>query len=122
MFGVRVEKAGFIRSGLSSLSVRYVTAFTHFAANKSTVRSGASVTLGGTLASNGKGFSGSSVRLYSQTKGSKVWVAGAGVTTNSAGRFSLQIKPRKSTSYKVVFAGDSTHLSATSATKLVTVR
>jgi hypothetical protein len=122
VFGVRVEKTGFIRSGLSSMSVRYATAFTRFSADKNSVRSGATVTLGGTLACNGKGFSGRSVWLYTKKKGSSVWVGGAGVATNSAGKFSLKVRPRKSTSYKVVFAGDPTHVSATSATKLVTVR
>jgi hypothetical protein len=122
VFGVRVEKAGFIRSGLSSLSVRYATAFTRFALSKSAIRSGATVTVSGTLASNGKAFSGRRVRVYYRKKGSSKWVASTRATTSSAGKFSLKVKPKKSTYYKVVFAGDSTHLSTTSATKLLTVR
>lgn len=121
-YGVRVEKPGFIRSAVSLMDVRYTTAFSRFSASKSRVRPRATVTLRGALASDGSDAAGRPVRLQYKKKGSRTWVASTRATTNASGAFSFKVKPRRSTYYRVVYAGDATHLSATSTAKLVTVR
>jgi hypothetical protein len=121
-YGVRVEKRGYIRSATSSMDVRYRTAFSRFSASKSRVRPRATVTLRGALASDGSDAAGRSVRLQYKKKGSRAWVSSTRATANAGGAFSFKVRPRKSTYYRVVYAGDSTHLSANSAAKLVTVR
>jgi hypothetical protein len=121
-FGVRVAKDGCIRSALSTLNVRYGASFTAFGASKSSIRAGTIVTLTGRLASSGTALAGRTVRLLIRRAGSSIWVASASAKTGSNGRFTIRVRPPKSTYFKVVFAGDSSHLSATSATKLVRVR
>ena len=120
-YGVRVEKAGCIRSALVTVHVRKPAAFAGPAASAAVVPRGSSAVVSAVLSGGVSGLAGKSVRLWHRTAGTSVWVAGQVRNTRSAGAVRFTVAPSRSMYYRFAFAGDGTYAPCTSASKLVTV-
>ena len=120
-YGVRVEKAGCIRSALVTVRVRRPAALDRPAASATIVAHGSSAVVSTVLASGATKLAGKSVRLWHRAAGTAVWIAGQIKTTGLAGGVGFTVTPSRSTYYRIAFAGDGTYAPVTSAPKLVVV-
>lgn len=91
--------------------------------SKSTIAKGQSATLTGKLVakSNGKAIIGMRVTVYYRRAGSSVWKVAATRTTGKTGKFTLTVKPSKTTYYMLVSWYTKTWKSDQSSTKKISV-
>lgn len=120
-YGVRVEKAGYVRSEVQYVKVAYPSAITGFAASKKLVRYGSWVALTGRLVSNGSGLGGRRIAIQQRPVGTAAWRGVAAVVTRKAGGFYVSLRPGRSVWYRAVWSGDASHLGAKSAQRRVLV-
>ena len=120
-FGVRVEKPGFVRSGVETLKVRYPTAFVSFSANKTRVKRGTKVTLSGHFVATGASVAGLKVNVYRRLSGGARSLVGR-VTLGSSGKFSVSTHANVTRNFYAVFDGDSRFAGASSTNRSVVVR
>lgn len=122
-YTVRVAKDGYIRSAPKVVRVRYTTKFSSLKVSKTKVKKGTTVKLTGKLQGVAKIPAGRRVYLYSRTAGTSKWKKVTSKLTSTSGAFSFSVKPKKSTYYRVKYAGDKTFAAASpSASRLVRVR
>ncbi|MEV6341895.1 hypothetical protein [Actinoplanes sp. NPDC051851] len=84
------------------------------------VKKGKKLTAKGTLKIDGKVLSGASVKIYFQASGSKTWTLKGTATTSSKGVYTKKFTATKTGTWKAVYAGTATKVSA-SATDAVKV-
>lgn len=89
--------------------------------SKSSLYTGATATLSGSLQSAGAGLPGSSVTLWQQTAGTSSFAQVDTATTDSSGNFSFTVTPTATASYVVKWAGSTGYVAATSPAVTVTL-
>ncbi|HWK91976.1 MAG TPA: hypothetical protein VNR17_06895 [Luteimicrobium sp.] len=98
--------------------------------SKTTVAKGSAATLSGTLTrvvtsgttTKAAAFAGQSVKIYADPAGSAPKKYLATVKTTSKGTFAKSVKPSRTTTYTVVYAGSTSYASATSKAVVVHVK
>jgi hypothetical protein len=119
-FGVRVEKAGYIRSAVRQVKVGRTCTFAGFTASRSRVRRLGAFVLTGRLMSRGKGLSQRFFQIQRKYP-SGPWTLERTARTGWLGKFRVVIYPSKTAAYRAVWGGDASTLAATSKSKTVKV-
>jgi hypothetical protein len=120
--GVRVEKAGCIRSAIETVHVRKSTGITGVKASATDVEVGAAPVISGVLRSGSAKLAAKNVRVESRATNSKKWVAGQTKLTGLTGAVRFSVRPRRSSYYRIVFAGNGTYMPVMSSRVLVKIR
>lgn len=120
-FGVRAEKEGFVRSGITYVRVGHRSAIASFDASPRRIHYGERVALTGRLFAGGKRGAGEVVRIQARTPGSGGWRTVLLARTDRYGRLYATRLPARTTLYRAFWPGDATRLPAFSGAVLVRV-
>jgi hypothetical protein len=110
------------------VDVRYRTRVTSFNAAPEPVRKGKTITVSGSLQrytsvwTAWRAFSGQSVKIYFQTKGTTTWTYKGSAKTTSSGHFAHGFTASKDGTWRATYAGGSSYLGVTGSGDFVDVR